>query len=52
MRRKVEENFGALGATTVALIFVLVYSFWGMTILHNEQVNRAAVGQQQNLAVK
>lgn len=52
MRRRVEENFGTLGATTIALVFVVAYSFWGMTVLNNEQANHAVAGQEQNLAVK
>ena len=52
MRRRVEENLGAVGATTVALVFVLAYSFWGMTILNNEQAPQAHAEQEENLAVK
>ncbi len=47
-----EENFGAVGATTVALVFVLAYSLWGMTVLHNQKASHAASSQEQNLAVK
>lgn len=52
MRQKVEENLGAMGATTVALIFVLAYSLWGMTVLHNQKADHAVAGQEQNLALK
>ena len=52
MRQKVEENFGTLGATTIALLFVVAYSFWGMTVLNNERASHAVAGQEQNLAIK
>lgn len=52
MRRKMEENLGTLGATMVALVFVVAYSFWGMTLLHNEQTRHAVAGQEQSLAAK
>jgi hypothetical protein len=52
MRKKVEENLGAVGATTVALVFVVAYSLWGMTILHNHKAAHAVAGTVENLAVK
>ncbi len=52
MRQKVEDNLGAMGATMVALVFVLAYSFWGMSILNSERAHHSVAGQEQNLAVK
>lgn len=37
MRQKVEDNLGGIGATLVALVFVVVYSLWGAFMLHNER---------------
>jgi hypothetical protein len=47
-----EENLGALGATGIALLFVLAYSFWGLTILHSEQARATTGGEQYTLASK
>jgi hypothetical protein len=47
-----EAHMGAAGATGVALLFVLAYSLWGLSVLHNERAAHIVASQQQNLAVK